>query len=200
MSGTAERIEELIALTRSLRTEREFVAEFPHPFLVREATDAAAAAAAPPTGADRRTARVSRVAAPTGDGFAREDVWIHRVCPRDLERNDGAVTLGRDEGCDVVVDDATVSLVHARFTLESGTSGANSDPDDDDDGRRFFVVDAGSSNGTFVDGEPAPVGAPVRVTDQASVRFGPQAKFQFFTAAGFFQFMDFYRRIKKRGS
>lgn len=62
------------------------------------------------------------------------------------------------------------------------------------------MVDAGSSNGTFVDGEAAPSGAPVRVEDQASVRFGPQAKFQFFTAAGFFQFMDFYRRIKKRGS
>lgn len=195
MSGTAERIEEFIALTRSLRTDREFAAEFPHPFLVREATAQGAAPALP--GGDRRTARVSKVAAPTGDGFAREDVWIYRVCPRDLERNEGAVTLGRDHACDVVVDDPTVSLVHARFTLEVGTP----DPDDDDDdGRRFLLVDAGSSNGTFVDGEPAPAGAPVRVTDQASVRFGPQAKFQFFTAAGFFQFMDFYRRIKKRGS
>lgn len=193
MSGTAERIEEFIALTRSLRTEGEFTAEFPHPFLVREATQPAAP---PSPGGDRRTARVSKVTAPTGDNFARDDVWIHRVCPRDLERNDGAVTLGRDAGCDVVVDDPTVSLVHARFTLESGTP----DPDDDDDGRRFYVVDAGSSNGTFVDGEPAPSGAPVRVTDQASLRFGPQAKFQFFTAAGFFQFLDFFRRIKKRGS
>lgn len=197
MSGTAERIEEFIALTRSLRTDREFAAEFPHPFLVREAT---AQGAPPPLpgGGDRRTARVSKVAAPTGDGFARDDVWIYRVCPRDLERNEGAVTLGRDEACDVVVDDATVSLVHARFTLEVGAPDPSED--DDDDGRRFYVVDAGSSNGTFVDGEAAPSGAPVRVEDQASVRFGPQAKFQFFTAAGFFQFMDFYRRIKKRGS
>lgn len=195
MSGTAERIEDFIALTRSLRTAGEFVAEFPHPFLVREATEGASAPPIP-AGADRRTARVKKVAAPTGDGFAREDVWIHRVCPRDLERNDGAVTLGRDEACDVVIDDATVSLLHARFTLESATP----DPEDDDDGRRFYVVDAGSSNGTFVDGEPAPAGAPVRVDDQCSVRFGPLAKFQFFTAAGFFQFMDFYRRIKKRGS
>lgn len=193
MSGTAERIEDFIALTRALRSEGEFAAEYPHPFLVREAT-ARGGAAPPPPGADRRTVRVSKAAAPTGDGFARDDVWIFRVCPRDPERNEGAVTLGRDEGCDVVVDDATVSLVHARFSLEVGT------PDDDDDGRRFFVVDAGSSNGTFVDGEPAPAGTPRRVSDQASVRFGPQAKFQFFTAAGFFQFLDFYRRIKKRGS
>lgn len=195
MSGTAERIEDFIALTRALETEREFVAEFPYPFLVREATERGPAPP-PSTGDDRRTARVRKVAAPTGDDFARQDVWIYRVRPRDPERNEEAVTLGRDAACDVVVDDPTVSLLHARFTVECVTP----DPDEDDDGRRFHVIDAGSSNGTFVDGEAAPAGTPVRLEDQCSVRFGPQVKLQFFTAAGFFRFMDFYRRIKKRGS
>lgn len=190
MSSSAERIDDFIASTRALTTEPLFLAEFPHPFLVREATSGGAPA--PAGRADRSTLRVpKKAAAPSGDGFAREDVFIHRLRPRGDDPEQDAVTLGRDEACDVVVDEATVSLVHARFTL-----GEAAPTDDDDDGRRFFVADAGSSNGTFVDG--AAIGeAPVLVADQVSLRFGPQAKFQFFTAASFFQFLDFYRRIKR---
>lgn len=190
MTGTAERMDAFIAETRALTTEAAFVARFPHPFLVREATDIVA----PPEGerVDRTTIKVDRkAAAPVGDDFAREDLWILRLRPRDPGAG-AAVTLGRDAACDVVVDDATVSLVHARFTVEA-------DDDEDGDGRRFLVADAGSSNGTFVDGAPVR-DRPAPVDDQASLRFGPRAKFQFFTASGFFQFLDFYRRIKKRGS
>ncbi|MCO5169203.1 MAG: FHA domain-containing protein [Planctomycetes bacterium] len=190
MSGTGERIEDFIEATRAHTNQAGFVAAFPHPFLVREAT---AAGEPPAAGEDRRTARVSRVAPPVGDDFARQDVWIYRVRPRAV--GDGPVTLGRDAGCDVVVDDPTVSLVHAR--ISHGPAAAD---DDDDDGPRYFVCDVGSSNGTFVDGAQAPAERPVALEDQGSVRFGPQAKFQFFTAGGFFQFLDFYRRIKKRGT
>lgn len=192
MSG--ERMEDFIAGTRSIASADAFVQAFPHPFLVREATSEREGARRLTPSSDRGTMKVKKAAAPTGDGFAQGgDVWIFRVCPRDPERNEGAVTLGRDAGCDVVIDDASVSSVHAKFTLEV------EEPDDEDDGKRFFVQDAGSSNGTFVDGEAIPAGRPARVEDQASLRFGPQVKAQFFTAAGFFQFMDFYRRIKKRG-
>lgn len=191
--GTAERIDDFIASTRALADQAAFVAAFPHPFLVHEAT--ARGAPVQPT-ADRRTAKISgKAAAPIGDGFAREDVWIFRVCPRDLERDHGDVTLGRDEGCDIVVADPTVSLVHARFSLEAGIG-----EDDEGDGRTFYVADAGSSNGTFVDGVATPKDEPVALDDQTSLRFGAQAKFQFFTAAGFYQFLDFFRRIKKRNT
>jgi hypothetical protein len=190
---SGERMEDFIAATRSVTSEGAFVQAFPHPFLVREATGKKKPDA--PASEDRRTMRVSKAAAPVGDGFAQGgDVWIFRVCPRDPERNEGAVTLGRDAGCDVVLADGSVSSLHARFTLRL------EEPDDDeDDGKRFFVEDAGSSNGTFIDGEAIPPATPSRVEDQASIRFGPQVKVQFFTSAGFFQFMDFYRRIKKRG-
>lgn len=192
MSGTGERIEAFIDATRAHTDQAGFVAAFPHPFLVREATTAGA----PPAPAqDRRTARVSRVAAPVGDDFARQDVWIYRVRPRGPDAA-APVTLGRDEACDVVVDDPTISLRHARFTRAPGDAAA----DDDDDGPRYLVADLGSSNGTFVDGAPAPAETPVALDDQDGVRFGPQVKFQFFTAGGFFQFLDFYRRIKKRGT
>jgi pSer/pThr/pTyr-binding forkhead associated (FHA) protein len=47
------------------------------------------------------------------------------------------VTIGRDPTCDVVIDNAGVSRVHARLTMTS--SG-------------FEVADAGSANGTYVNG------------------------------------------------
>lgn len=192
MSGTAERIDDFIAATRQLSDEAAFVAAFPHPFLVHEAT--ARTAPLEPT-PDRRTTRIpSKAAPPIGDGFAREDVWIFRVCPRDPERDHGDVTLGRDEACDIVVADPTVSLVHARFSLEAGIGDEGGAVDE----RLFYVADAGSSNGTFVDGAATAKDEPVPLDDQTSLRFGSQAKFQFFTAAGFFQFLDFFRRIKKR--
>ncbi|MCW8140904.1 MAG: hypothetical protein KIT58_18535, partial [Planctomycetota bacterium] len=80
MSGTGERIEAFIEATRAHTDQAGFVAAFPHPFLVHEATTEGAPPAAP--AADRATARVSRVAAPVGDDFARQDVWIYRVRPR----------------------------------------------------------------------------------------------------------------------
>ena len=48
-------------------------------------------------------------------------------------------TVGRDPTCDVVIDNMGVSRVHAVVALEGDT---------------FFVRDAGSSNGVFVEGAP----------------------------------------------
>jgi hypothetical protein len=50
----------------------------------------------------------------------------------------GRWTIGRDDGCDVIVDDPGVSRRHARVTNADGT---------------LWVEDVGSTNGTWVDGE-----------------------------------------------
>ncbi len=189
-----ERIEDLIAEARGLDTEAAFVARFPHPFLVREQTRGPAGAPVP-GGGERATLRVAKAAVPTGDDFAGGDVWVVRVCPADPENHDGAVTVGRDAGCDLVLDDASISGQHASFSLEL----REPDPDDDeDDGRTFLLTDVGSANGTWVDGDQAPAGKAVVLADQCSLRLGPAAKFQFFKAPAFFQFLDFYRRIKRK--
>jgi hypothetical protein len=195
--STAQRIEELILATKDLKSPEEFLARYPFPFLVLEATRGGGGGAGDAPGAPRGgTTRVSKAAAPMGDGFVDGDVWVHRICPKDFERNEGAVTLGRDEGCDVVVAEGSISQQHARFTLEVEAP----DPDeDDDDGKRFYVTDDGSSNGTFVDGVQITAGKPALITNMASVRFGPQVKFQFFTSRGFFDFLAFFKRIKRPG-
>lgn len=65
--------------------------------------------------------------------------------------------IGRSEGCDVVLDDSTVSWHHARLTV----SGA---------GRRAVIGDLGSRNGTVVAGRA--VTAPTRVPMRATIRLG----------------------------
>jgi len=47
-------------------------------------------------------------------------------------------SVGRDAGCDVPIENIGLSRNHCRFLYEDG---------------RYFVEDAGSSNGTFVNGE-----------------------------------------------
>ncbi len=51
---------------------------------------------------------------------------------------EGAVVLGRDESCDLAIDDLTVSRRHARIDIAGGGE--------------LSIVDLGSSNGTFVAG------------------------------------------------
>jgi hypothetical protein len=182
--STAEQIAGFIEETRELRTEEDFVASYPYPFLVQEATQTTAPRAGR---SERTTIRLREAAVPTGDGFAQGDVWIQHVCPKDPSRNEGAVLLGRDGDCDIVVVDASISSVHSRFTLEWGEG----------EEKIFYVTDADSSNGTFLNGEKIAPETAVRLSDQDSLRFGPAVKFQFFTAEGFFQFLDLYRRIKK---
>ena len=68
----------------------------------------------------------------------------------ELAGKDGGaeVRLGRDTGCDLVVDDATLSRVH--LVLRRDGRGA------------WSVQDAGSRNGTKIDGAPAKAPLPVR--------------------------------------
>ena len=63
----------------------------------------------------------------------------------------GTLTIGRASRCDVVVDSGSVSRHHANLTL--GTISGD-----------IEIEDAGSSNGTFVDGVKLPPSHPVTLT------------------------------------
>lgn len=67
----------------------------------------------------------------------------------------GALTMGRSEGNDVVLSEGGVSRKHARFFVQGGV---------------VMVEDAGSANGTFVDGER--IDAPTPLQDRTLVSIG----------------------------
>jgi pSer/pThr/pTyr-binding forkhead associated (FHA) protein len=58
--------------------------------------------------------------------------------PQERALGDGTTTIGRGQGCDVLVDDPTVSRAHARLTST---------------GESIVVEDLGSRNGTLVNGD-----------------------------------------------
>ncbi|MDO9352046.1 MAG: FtsK/SpoIIIE domain-containing protein [Solirubrobacteraceae bacterium] len=70
---------------------------------------------------------------------------------------DGALSVGRGAGCDLTLDDPSLSGRH--FRLEPGASG-------------WSVVDDGSSNGTAVDGVRLKAGIPALLADGAEIEAG----------------------------
>jgi predicted component of type VI protein secretion system len=67
--------------------------------------------------------------------------------------NGEMVTIGRMKGNTIVIDDASISLMHAKITRKDG---------------QYFLKDLNSTNGTIVNGQPI---AEVRLRDQDRVRF-----------------------------
>ena len=70
---------------------------------------------------------------------------------------DGATTIGRDEGCEIRVDDLTVSRRHATI---------------DRDGETYSMRDLGSTNGTWVNDERISAHEPHGVALGDRIRFG----------------------------
>jgi hypothetical protein len=69
------------------------------------------------------------------------------------------ITLGRAPDCDIVIEDATVSRIHAFFRREPHTG-------------MWQVVDAESHNGTFLAGVIIVPGRPMPLFERAALRFG----------------------------
>jgi pSer/pThr/pTyr-binding forkhead associated (FHA) protein len=67
----------------------------------------------------------------------------------------GELTIGREQGAGMVIDDGGVSRLHARFTEENGA---------------VVLEDLGSSNGTYVNGER--ISAPVELAAGDEVQVG----------------------------
>ncbi|MDM7830220.1 FtsK/SpoIIIE domain-containing protein [Cellulomonas edaphi] len=80
-----------------------------------------------------------RLVAPADDdrvAGARVQVVTGPVAGLDVQLPRGLATVGRGDGCDVLLDDPMVSRTHARIHV----------------GARVEIIDAGSSNGVVVDG------------------------------------------------
>lgn len=69
----------------------------------------------------------------------------------------GQTVIGRDPGCDVILDDDRVSRRHAILSSQEGV---------------WSVADLDSKNGTTVDGVRAAVGAPGKLPERSWISFG----------------------------
>jgi len=77
------------------------------------------------------------------------------VDPAELILSGAEHSIGRAVGCDIVVRRSTVSRIHARVVR---------------DGPRYLLVDAGSANGTFVNGQP--LGGPHLLSNRDTIGLG----------------------------
>lgn len=98
-----------------------------------------------------------------------------------IKKRDGAndfanmITIGRAGNNDIMLEVSSVSKFHAYFTKDPREG-------------RWYIHDAGSSNGTWIDGERLGEGhgkAPLH--DGASVQLGPDARARFYEAAALFE-------------
>jgi hypothetical protein len=88
------------------------------------------------------------------------------------------ITVGRAKNNDVVLDDKSVSKVHAYFVRTDF---------------RHWLHDQPSTNGTYIDGARVPeTGLPL--ADGASISFGSHLVFTFFTSRGLHQFLTTERQ------
>jgi hypothetical protein len=89
-------------------------------------------------------------------GLATVDVRALKKKPK--SRDPARITVGRDQSCDIAIAHARVSTLHAVFTLGGGL---------------VFITDAGSKNGTRVNGVKLKPNQPTPVDAGDTVLFGP---------------------------
>ena len=97
-------------------------------------------------------ADVTEVSAATHD--RGHPTFVLEAARRRILLFEGAVTLGRDDSCDIVINDPSVSREHAVLTVRDG---------------RLTVADRDSKNGTRVDDQ--------RIGDEIAVRPGQRIRF-----------------------
>lgn len=85
------------------------------------------------------------------------------------------VSVGRNRNADIHLPFRRISKFHAFFTSTQN-------------GAKFFLTDAGSTNGSFLNGRRLPTGQPAEIHDRALVHFS-QFLFVFFSATAFYSLL-----------
>lgn len=156
-AGRATTDELLARLAQALgKSAEEFQAEFPHYFLLRRPktllisdSDLEAEAAF--------EYRTTSLPVP-GDGLNPWQWWVGTVSKRKGLAFPNRLALGRADSCDIQLRFRFVSKLHARFHLEAGVPTS--------------LEDAGSANGTFVNGQRISAGQSLPVRSGDRLGFG----------------------------
>jgi hypothetical protein len=146
-----------------------FLVTYPHPVLVHRF---APRAAAPPPVDRFRTdllSRPTRMAVVDG-GPGDLEVSVHAIKKRPGNLYDDAVMLGRAPSNDIVLPYTDLSKLHAYFGRA---------PDGG-----WFVADAGSTNGTWLDEAQLAANQPAPLGERTELAFG-ESPFEAFTARAF---------------
>jgi hypothetical protein len=93
-----------------------------------------------------------------GDGLQPWQWWVTSVTKRPGHAFPNRLGVGRADSCDIQLRFRFVSKLHARFHLE--------------DGLPTSLEDAGSANGTFVNGQRLSPGQPFKVRSGDRIGFG----------------------------
>jgi hypothetical protein len=113
------------------------------------------------------------------DGLTQPEALEARVIElrkRRVEASPGAISIGRSPQNDVVLYNQMISKNHAQLSISS--------PE-----RECHLVDLGSTNGTFLNGEKLDPHKSFRLIDGAEISFGTQAKVVYFSAPTFYDFL-----------
>ena len=159
------RLAEYVAELRSLGRPR-FLAAYPHPVLVhhfgRDADGAVERRGAAAGAAKFRTELPPGGGAANGAALAGDrtdlEAAVHPLKKRPGNAYPDTITVGRADSNDVVVPYDDLSKLHAYFTRSPGGA--------------LLVADAGSTNGTWVDGERLAANASRVLGERARLTLG----------------------------
>lgn len=157
---------------RTAPSAEAFAAAHPEPVLIRE--HAAANRERPNSIQTVATSRRDIGLLPTTASQAEPAEQVLLVRKKARGKFAKMITVGRTPSNDVMVEGASVSKFHAYFYSDE---------------RGWFIQDANSSNGTYLDGQAVSAESPTALRDGVALQFSPDTRYRFFTAQGLFDFL-----------
>ena len=159
---------------REALTNEEFVAEHNYPVLVQER--------APEDERDGGYYSTIFLSKQLREGKIPEDMArpergvVLRVTKSDTNLFEGMINLGRANNNDIILDASGASKFHAYISRDPNTE-------------KYFITDANSKNGTFLNREPIRPYAPSVVKDDDRLCFAGQLEFTFYTPKRFYEML-----------
>ncbi len=164
------RLAEVSEKAKTTKSEDDFVKMHPECALVIEAAFSDGDSDVKEEEAFKATLRITAVDMPAAAFYGGAVAWwVARLNP---QSGQSSVLVGRGAGADVRLNHPAISTLHSLLNFE---------------GDVWSIGDQGSSNETWVNGEPVPVGEFTPLRDQDRIRFGPDVCATFMTPESLFQ-------------
>ena len=153
-----------------------FVKAFPHPFLVEQ----------PNTGEGRpgiasafftlQTEAIDPDAQPEQSQDSVPSARVYCVTKREGTAFPSMIAIGRTPQNDIVIDSRQVSKLHAYFTRDTATGG-------------YRLTDAGSTNGTSINGWPMPPKVAMDIQEGDAFSLAGAVHLTFYSPEGFYNLL-----------